>query len=296
MEVDLDQSYAIWFTKEGKKTSEVFHYAGGSDSPAWTAKGSEWTRYISGIGGELAAVQESGKEAVLQLVDMHGDVVATAPLSSSAKEPTATFEFDEFGNPVKGKAGRFGWLGGKQRRMELPSGVIQMGVRSYVPAIGRFISTDPVQGGSANAYDYANGDPLNQFDFTGTSPAIGRCHFHVDHPHPSTHEHRKTINVVLQASCMGSEPTLATAKVRMSIYNRAGKLVAMGHWRTIEIPIQPGPVLPKPARVGFGEGARQCTPGDYKRVAEIVLYPPPSYNPKPREGVAIGKGVHISHC
>jgi RHS repeat-associated protein len=99
--------------------------------------------------------------------NLHGDVVATASLSPTAKEPAAKFEFDEFGNPNLGKAGRFGWLGGKQRRAELPSGVIQMGVRSYVPAIGRFLSVDPVPGGSADAYDYAFADPINHFDLTG---------------------------------------------------------------------------------------------------------------------------------
>ncbi len=42
-----------------------------------------------------------------------------------------------------------------------------MGVRSYVPALGRFLSVDPVKGGSANAYEYAFGDPVNQFDLDG---------------------------------------------------------------------------------------------------------------------------------
>lgn len=151
-------------TKEG---TEIFHYAMASDSTAWTQRGSAWSRNIGGIGGGLAAIQPSTGETSLQLTNLHGDVVATASLSPTAKEPTAKFEFDEFGNPKKGSAGRYGWLGGKQRRTELPSGVIQMGARSYIPAIGRFISPDPISGGSANAYDYAMADPCNQFDLAG---------------------------------------------------------------------------------------------------------------------------------
>lgn len=50
-----------------------------------------------------------------------------------------------------------------------------MGVRSYVPAMGRFISIDPVLGGSANAYDYANADPVNGFDLAGTKPYSEAC-------------------------------------------------------------------------------------------------------------------------
>jgi RHS repeat-associated protein len=152
-------------TKEG---TEVFHYSLASDSTAWTESGSTWTRDVTGIGGNLAAIEPSSGEASLPLTDLHGDVVATAALSGTAKEPTANFEFDEFGNPVKGNAGRFGWLGGKKRRTELPSGVIQMGLRSYIPAIGRFISADAVQGGSANSYDYADADPINNGDLSGS--------------------------------------------------------------------------------------------------------------------------------
>lgn len=38
-----------------------------------------------------------------------GDVVAKASLSPAETKLLATYRFDEFGNPVAGGAGRFGW-------------------------------------------------------------------------------------------------------------------------------------------------------------------------------------------
>jgi RHS repeat-associated protein len=152
----------------GLEGTEIFHYDGGSDSPAWTERNGTWSRNITGIGGELAAVQDSSAGTSLRLTDLHGDVVAVAELSPAATKLKETFRFDEFGNPMSASAGRFGWLGGKQRRTELASGVIQMGARSYVPSLGRFLTPDPIRGGSANPYDYANQDPVNAFDLGGT--------------------------------------------------------------------------------------------------------------------------------
>jgi RHS repeat-associated protein len=150
-----------------KSGTEIYHYGSGSDSPIWTQEGEAWTRNIDAMGGALGALQKSNGEITFQLADMHGDIVATADEDPEAEELLSTQLFDEFGNPKGESTPKYGWLGASYRRTELPSGVIQMGVRSYVPALGRFLTVDPVSGGSANAYDYAGQDPVNNFDLTG---------------------------------------------------------------------------------------------------------------------------------
>jgi large repetitive protein len=45
-----------------------------------------------------------------------------------------------------------------------------LGDRQYVPALGRFLSCDPVPNSNANAYNYPN-DPINSNDLSGDMPS-----------------------------------------------------------------------------------------------------------------------------
>ena len=62
---------------------------------------------------------------------------------------------------------RYNYLGADELPTELASGVVNMGARTYVPALGRFEQTDPQPGGSGNAYTYTHNDPVNQADPSG---------------------------------------------------------------------------------------------------------------------------------
>jgi hypothetical protein len=48
------------------------------------------------------------------------------------------------------------------------TGLDLLGARYYNPHLGRFLPKDPIEGGSANAYEYAGGDPINKVDPEGT--------------------------------------------------------------------------------------------------------------------------------
>jgi len=144
-------------------------YSGPGANPAWTVntETKAWTRNINGIGGGLVATQTNNETPVLQIANLHGDIVATtAALETSTGLSTKT-EQSEFGVPTTSTPAQYSWLGALGLPTDLPSGVMTMGVRSYVPQLGRFLQPDPIEGGSANRYSYTDQDPIDTSDPTG---------------------------------------------------------------------------------------------------------------------------------
>jgi RHS repeat-associated protein len=167
-------------------TTKVSHYTSDSDEPSWIAEDltdpSAVTRYVGGVEGDVALTTSLTGDREIQVVDLHGDIVATIPVADDAAQATWSgmrfTSFDEFGvpQPMTGDGGtnapptRYGWLGASQRSSEALGGVILMGARLYSPITGRFLQVDAVPGGSATAYDYCNADPVNCSDLDGNWP------------------------------------------------------------------------------------------------------------------------------
>jgi RHS repeat-associated protein len=156
-------------TGKPNNSNIISHYAGPGNAPAWTINpiSGEWRRNITGISGSLVAIQNNGETPELQLTNLHGDIIAKAYLSETATELAAKADTSEYGVPTVTAPAKYSWLGAIELPTELPSGVTTMGARSYVPQIGRFLQPDPIPGGSANAYSYTFGDPINTTDPTG---------------------------------------------------------------------------------------------------------------------------------
>ncbi|WJK42778.1 RHS repeat-associated core domain-containing protein [Solwaraspora sp. WMMA2056] len=154
---------------DGTPVTTVHHYDDDGDNPAWTQENVDtYTRIVSGVSGMGGIWNSDNGQVTWRLANLHGDLVATILPDDAGL--SATTDASEYGTPRNPDAiggERYGWLGAKQRAADPATGLILMGVRLYNTTTGRFLTTDPVYGGSCNAYEYTCADPINKEDLDG---------------------------------------------------------------------------------------------------------------------------------
>jgi RHS repeat-associated protein len=165
--------------RKGEAGTQIVHYGDLTDRATYDADG-EGKTTVSYLAGPRGLLEERSAEATsYPLADAHGDLTAiTGPTGGVESRQS----YDPWGTQLSGPTLEYGWLGAQQRRADPTTGLIQMGARSYDPALGSFASQDPVLGHigigvSANRYPYAWNNPLSRYDLTGRDalPAMPIC-------------------------------------------------------------------------------------------------------------------------
>ena len=142
------------------------HYSGTGSTPAWTETEGSWTRNITGITSGLAATQTNGGEAIIELANLHGDIIGTVPDNSGAESATLTNEPTAFGIPATATSSKYSWLGSGGLQIEFTaSGIAASPEGAYIPQLGIYLTPEGLTGTAAQ-------DPVNEYlsDMTLAQP------------------------------------------------------------------------------------------------------------------------------
>lgn len=130
--------------------------------------GGQSTSYVRDPYGTLISKDGPGADDFYYYFDGLGSVIGLIDPQGNQR---ATYSYDPFGahanaTGVNGSlpSNPWRWGGGYLDT----TGLYHFGERYYDPSLGRFLQVDPMEGGSANAYDYCSGNPVDCADPAGT--------------------------------------------------------------------------------------------------------------------------------
>ncbi|MGD9696375.1 MAG: LamG-like jellyroll fold domain-containing protein [Thermoleophilia bacterium] len=156
--------------KSRGSNGRTLEYLYTGDTPLFERRGGTVTSTTIDGPEPLADYAGAGPSGDKQLIffNGHGDTAATTDAAGDRQGPILTG--DPFGVPDQAPPADTTterYTGKWHKKLDTTSALVQMGVRLYDPALGRFLSVDPVDGGSANNYDYALQNPVNVYDLDG---------------------------------------------------------------------------------------------------------------------------------
>lgn len=153
-------------------TALTYLYDAGAN-PIIETDGTSITRFVvTGAGGPAATFDSAPDVAApeIQYYDAAGALAAETQAGVTTQSQTYR-AFGELDSVPTANVLASYWFAKQEKQLDTAASFMLMGARPYDATIGRFLSVDPVDGGSANSYDYAFQDPINSSDLNGTAAA-----------------------------------------------------------------------------------------------------------------------------